>query len=73
MATGAMNFQQLPMARLRLAHSGYGYDSLAVSFCLENSWMPADLKANTIGFPVFDQGCSVPISRGSPPTVVLDE
>ena len=73
MATSALNFQLLTMARLRHAHIGCGYDSLAVSFCLENHWMPAGLRASIIGFPVFADGCSVPISRGSPPTFVLDE
>jgi hypothetical protein len=68
-----MNFQQLTMTRLRLAHIGDGYNGLAVSSCLENHYMPVGLWAYTIGFPVDVQGCSVPISRGSPPTVILDE
>ncbi len=71
MASGAMNFQLLTMARLRLAHGGYG---LAVPFCLE------DISTGGLGgygsralelfLPVFAQGCSVPILRGSPPISV---
>ena len=70
MATSALNFQLLTKSRLRPAHSGNG---LAVSSCLENWRVPAVLRAYTVGFLVDVQGSSVPISRGSPPTIILDE
>lgn len=64
----SINSQLLTIARLRLAHGGSG---LAVPFCLE------DISTGVLGgygtrmlklfLPVFAQGCSVPISRGSPP------
>lgn len=64
----SMNSQLLTIARLRLAQGGYGH---AVPFCLE------DISTGVLGgygaravklfLPVFAQGCSVPISRGSPP------
>ena len=68
MVTGAVNFQLLTMARLRLAHGGYG---LAVPFCLEDISTGGlggyGSRAMKLALPVFAQGCSVPIWRGSPP------
>ena len=70
MATSALMLKLMTMARLRLAHDGAGF---AMSSCLGYHYVPAGLWAYTIGFPVDVQGSSVPISRGSPPTVILDE
>lgn len=76
MATSAMKFELLTMARLRLAHNVGCYHGHAMLFCLEYSGISGicdGLIARAGGFPVFAQGCSVPISRGSPPTFILDE
>jgi hypothetical protein len=64
----SVNFQLLTIARLRLAHGGYG---LAVPFCLEDISTGGlggyGTRAMKLALSVFAQGCSVPIWRGSPP------
>ena len=67
----SMNFQLLTIGRLRSAHDGYG---LAVSFCLEDistcGLGGLGSRAMNLFLPVFAQGSSVPISRGSPPIFI---
>ncbi|HLI06353.1 MAG TPA: hypothetical protein VKV40_07290 [Ktedonobacteraceae bacterium] len=71
MATGAVNFQLLTIARVRPAHIGYGH---AMPFGLEDISFSGlggyGTRAMKLALPVFAQGCCVPISRGSPPVSI---